>query len=168
MAYTEEQKRSHIRELQRCLHSLSHVHDLPRISADGFYDSQTADAVRAFQKQNHLPSTGETDSETWNAIAAAYRADVEMADMPVSIFPPGIRSYTVGATGTPVFMIQAILRAIRAFYPKVPFIHVDGSYGTETQKAVEWFQRVTNLPPSGNVDIATWNRFVSAAGITPQ
>ena len=47
-----------------------HYSNLPRISADGIYQTETADAVRALQKEASLPETGILDRETWNALAA--------------------------------------------------------------------------------------------------
>ncbi len=44
--------------------------DLPEIN--GRYDEETARAVRAFQEQNALQSTGLLDRATWNRIADQY------------------------------------------------------------------------------------------------
>ena len=48
MAYTEQDRRNHIRELQQYLYSLSFLDEtLPRVIPDGIYGRQTALAVRA-------------------------------------------------------------------------------------------------------------------------
>ena len=53
MAYTEQDRRNHIRELQQYLYSLSFLDEtLPRVIPDGIYGRQTALAVRAFQQKN--------------------------------------------------------------------------------------------------------------------
>ena len=55
MAYTDEQKRQHILELQAYLHGISHQSQLPHLIPDGVYGENTANAVRLFQQQNQLP-----------------------------------------------------------------------------------------------------------------
>ena len=56
MAYTDEQKRQHILELQAYLHGISHQSQLPHLIPDGVYGENTANAVRLFQQQNQLPA----------------------------------------------------------------------------------------------------------------
>ena len=55
-----------LRELQHDYIGLSDLSD------GSLYDDDTANAVRKFQEQNTLPVTGETDKDTWNAIADRY------------------------------------------------------------------------------------------------
>ena len=52
--------------------------------------------------------------------------------------------------------VQEQLNAISNNYPLIPRIAVDGIYGEETQKAVEVFQDIFNLPVTGIVDYRTW------------
>ena len=126
MAYTDEQKRQHILELQAYLHGISHQSQLPHLIPDGVYGENTANAVRLFQQQNQLPPTGETDTATWNAIAQAYRQESHRA------------------------------------FPAVPQVRSSGVYDTATKNAVQQFQELTPLPPSGTVDAATWNHLLAA------
>ncbi len=52
MAYTNEDRRNHIRELQRYLYSLSFYDEtMPQVVPDGIYGRETALAVRAFQQK---------------------------------------------------------------------------------------------------------------------
>ena len=62
----------------------------------------------------------------------------------------------IGATGPKVEQMQEQLNAISNNYPLIPRIAVDGIYGEETQKAVEVFQDIFNLPVTGIVDYRTW------------
>ena len=78
MAYTEQDRRNHIRELQQYLYSLSFLDEtLPRVIPDGIYGRQTALAVRAFQQKNGLRPNGETNRATWDAIVNAYRQQIQ-------------------------------------------------------------------------------------------
>ena len=59
--------------IQNALQELSVIYDsIGEVPQSGEYDAATADAVRAFQEANGLPSTGAVDRTTWNAIADAY------------------------------------------------------------------------------------------------
>lgn len=100
MAYTDEQKRQHILELQAYLHGISHQSQLPHLIPDGVYGENTANAVRLFQQQNQLPPTGETDTATWNAIAQAYRQEVRPTVLHLRLFPTGITAYAPGDKGS--------------------------------------------------------------------
>ncbi|MFR4393197.1 MAG: peptidoglycan-binding domain-containing protein [Ruminococcus callidus] len=102
MAYTDEQKRQHILELQAYLHGISHQSQLPHLIPDGVYGENTANAVRLFQQQNQLPPTGETDTATWNAIAQAYRQEVRPTVLHLRLFPTGITAYAPGDKGSAV------------------------------------------------------------------
>ena len=62
----------------------------------------------------------------------------------------------IGATGPKVEQMQEQLNAISNNYPLIPRIAVDGIYGEATQKAVEVFQEIFNLPVTGIVDYRTW------------
>ncbi len=63
---------------------------------------------------------------------------------------------TVGSSGDKVRQMQQQLRRISQNYPAIPTITADGIYGPATQEAVRTFQRIFNLPATGNVDYATW------------
>ena len=62
----------------------------------------------------------------------------------------------IGATGPKVEQMQEQLNAISNNYPLIPRIAVDGIYGEDTQKAVEVFQDIFNLPVTGIMDYRTW------------
>ena len=162
MAYTDEQKRQHILELQAYLHGISHQSQLPHRIPDGVYGENTANAVRLFHQQNQLPPTGETDTATWNAIAQAYRQEVRPTVLHLRLFPTGITAYAPGDKGSAVFVIQGVLQAIHSAFPAVPQVQSSGVYDTATKNAVQQFQELTPLPPSGTVDAATWNHLLAA------
>ena len=78
MAYTEQDRRNHIRELQQYLYSLSFLDEtLPRVIPDGIYGRQTALAVRAFQQKNGLRPNGETNRATGFSALSVSLANAE-------------------------------------------------------------------------------------------
>lgn len=43
---------------------------------------------------------------------------------------------------------------------RIPMVVPDGIFGPVTQEAVRAFQKTANLPPTGDVDQATWEKLV--------
>jgi peptidoglycan hydrolase-like protein with peptidoglycan-binding domain len=69
---------------------------------------------------------------------------------------------SIGSRGEPVRRMQSDLNRIRANYPLIPIIlNPDGVFGQNTRESVTVFQRVFNLPQTGIIDRATWNRISS-------
>lgn len=65
--YTDEQKRRHIYDLQVCLRRIQQENDHPQpLVPDGIFGAETAEAVRAHQRQNGLPVSGQVDRATWD------------------------------------------------------------------------------------------------------
>ena len=62
----------------------------------------------------------------------------------------------IGASGDKVRQIQEQLNVIAGAYPALPRITADGIYGPATAAAVEKFQSVFGLPPTGTVNYPTW------------
>jgi len=68
----------------------------------------------------------------------------------------------MNSEGEAVRRIQEDLNRIRANYPLIPRIpNPNGFFDYETQQAVMTFQRVFNMPATGVVNQATWNRISS-------
>ena len=85
--YSEEQKSQHIYDLQTCLRRLQQERGVSPLVPDGIYGAETAEAVRAHQRECGLPVTGRVDRETWDSIYAAA-AQLFAADTPPAAFSP--------------------------------------------------------------------------------
>ena len=167
MAYTDSQRRQHILELQKYLHSISLFNDnILTITPDGVYGKDTAEAVRNFQREYGLPQTGNTDLATWNKVVGIYRGYINAAPIPYRAFPS--RSYTVrnGDSGQIVYIIQAMLDDLSAKYDNMPRVEVGGNYTPQTAAAIRNFQHIVGLPQNGIVDSGTWNLLVRTSEST--
>lgn len=60
----------------------------------------------------------------------------------------------------PTLTVQQYLRRISQFYP-VTLIIDDGIYGTETAATVAEFQKLADLPATGEVDLITWEMLLA-------
>ncbi len=157
--YTSEQKKAHIRELQNCLHLIScYDSHIPGIIPNGIYDSRTETAVKAFQRQYHLTENGEVNQATWDKIMQIYQKLKKAEAKPLYAFPqkpgavmhPGEQCFTV-------MIIQAILKELSEQYHNFPCIQVTGNYDSDTMQAIQLFQKMCDLPVTGDVNCETWN-----------
>lgn len=164
MAYTQTQQTEHIRELQGFLHGISFYNDaIPRLIPDGFYGDSTAGAVRAFQQYYGLRVTGETNQATWEKIVQIYQELVGQPPQELRVFPQ--RTVLMpGEQGYPVLIVQSILHALAEIYDTVPPVQITGEYDSETQRAVQPFQKLCALPVTGCIDCRTWNLLAQAGG----
>ena len=56
--------------------------------------------------------------------------------------------------------IQNYLINIRNIYSSLPALYPTGVYDAQTRKAVYEFQNMKGLPPTGSIDILTWNELI--------
>lgn len=71
-----------VRMVQEQLDRIAEVYSsIPRITADGIYGEQTAEAVRQFQNIFKLPETGIIDFKTWYKISQIYVGVTRIAEL---------------------------------------------------------------------------------------
>lgn len=58
--------------VQHILDELEKIYRFPSLSSSGVYDEITAANIREFQARNRIPTTGEVDRETWDALAVQF------------------------------------------------------------------------------------------------
>ena len=141
---------------------------IPKIpKVDGFFGTETADAVTEFQKVFGLSPDGIVGKSTWYKIQFVYNAvkklyEVNSEGLTYSELPqkyPG--ALELGATGSGVLILQYYLEYIALFVPTVQSVKPDGTFGTETQASVISFQKTYGLEQTGTVDRSVWNSIQS-------
>ncbi len=164
MAYTPNQMRQHIKELQKMLYGLSFFDErIPQIYPDGIYGKETAFAVRAFQQINGLRPTGEVNSASWNKITDEYFLKIGNKAAPVNAFPQNAADIRLNDEGLAVYIVQAMLKTLNLCAKRSCTIELTGRYDGNTERAVMEFQRLGGLPQTGKTDIPTWNLLAATA-----
>lgn len=128
------------------------------LSADGYFGEETLNAVKKFQKDFQMPVTGTADFETWDkTVTTAGREQIHKgcAEHLCIVLQPG-QILSRGSHNVHLFLIQGILTAMAQYYDEMPSVHVNGILDEETQQALSWFQRLSGLPETGEVDKPTW------------
>jgi hypothetical protein len=105
------------------------------VAVDGIFGPLTTAAVRAVQTSKGLHVDGVVGNQTWAALIIQVR---------------------VGNSGDAVRAIQSQITSRRASAPAI-----NGSFDSETDTAVQQFQRILGLSVDGIVGPNTWNAYVS-------
>ncbi len=148
-----------IRSLQTMLRVIS-VDDgvVPNVIPDGIYGPQTMTAVSAFQRMAHLPVTGVTDSQTWEAIRAAYQPALirQQTCQPISALMNAGQVIQKGQQWGFLPVAQAMLLVLSQLYPQIPAPAVTGALDEATEQSLVALQTYCCLPITGQLDKITW------------
>lgn len=148
-----------IRSLQTMLRTIASIEpNQINVIPDGIYGSQTAAAVRSFQRRQGLNPTGVVDRATHERIVQEYeRAFIEAEKAhPVQItLEPG-QVLSRGERNNHIFLVQSMLTVLHLLDPRIPRPPHTGVLDPATGESVAAFQTVAGLPPTGEVDKRTW------------
>lgn len=121
--------------------------------ADGVFGSSTENAVKAFQKLSNLTQDGKVGSTTQAMLYAtgAKKADGTIATpAATAATTPSYKTLKRGMTSNDVKLLQESLKDLGYFSS-----NTTGYFGTQTQLAVEKFQKANNLAADGIAGAAT-------------
>ena len=148
-----------IRSLQTMLRTIAAIEpNQVNVMPDGIYGSQTAAAVRSFQRRQGLNPTGAVDQQTHERIVQEYeRAYIEAQKAhPVQItLEPG-QVIRRGERNNHIYLAQSMLTVLHLLDPGIPAPPHTGVLDAATAEAVAAFQTFAGLPPTGEIDKRTW------------
>ena len=126
---------------------------------DGIFGAETAEAVRAHQRQNGLPVSGQVDRATWDSIFGAYEHLTALDALPAAVrfFPAEGGVLSPGDRGAAVFVLQLLLGSGAPHFANLAPVPLTGEYDAETETAVRVMQGIFGLPQTGVADCATWD-----------
>jgi len=119
-------------------------------TADGYYSAETANAVRAFQRDQGLTVDGKAGTSTLAALSSAQGSDT-------SDNPTGATLLKYGDTGEEVKALQTRLKELGYFNGTI-----GGNFGTITRDAVKAFQSAAGLTNDGMAGEATLTALYAA------
>ena len=148
-----------IRSLQTMLRTIASIDpNQVNVIPDGVYGSQTAAAVRSFQRRQGLNPTGIVDQATHARIVQEYERAYNEAERahPVRItLDPG-QILRRGERNNHIYLVQSILTVLHLLDPRIPAPPHTGILDAATAESVAAFQTFAGLPPTGEVDKRTW------------
>lgn len=152
-----------IRSLQTMLRVLAE--DDPRLQTvvpDGIYGAATMNAVSAFQRQQGLPITGIVDHTTWDLIVLLYEPAlirVGKAEPIEIILDPG-QVFRLGDSSPYIYLLQSMLTQLSKDHPTITPPGHSGIMDELTVSSLSCFQKLTDLPATGEFDKITWKHLV--------
>lgn len=142
---------------------------IPKIVlTDGVFSYDTEAAVLRFQEIFNLSTDGIVGQATWYTIQNIYGAVKRLNELDsegitgsevTQEYPEVLRP---GSTGLGVRVLQFYLQYLSDFYPTIPGVAIDGTYGDATRDAVIAVQRYFGLAEDGIVGQLTWNVIYNA------
>ncbi|NLU24995.1 MAG: spore cortex-lytic protein [Clostridiales bacterium] len=140
----------------------------PFLQITDFYDVNTEQAVKNFQKIFNLTQDGIVGKATWYKIKSIFNAVKGLAELESEGLKledvDRIYSKTLspGDTGPQVKIIQYYLSAISYFDDDLPMPSGNSVFDEKTEQAVRAFQAQQGLAVDGIVGRDTWNALVKA------
>lgn len=167
MPETRPNEREAIRNLQRYLRQLSYDEDsIAYIPVDGIFDTDTREALIAYQRLKALEETGEADQRTWELLYQDYLISLEKNDAPtpIEVFPRFPDRYTIRADDQSnlIRLLQFMLNELSVFYPDIPVNTQSGTYDETTRQGIRAIQAAHGIPVTGETDKRTWNALAAA------
>ena len=148
-----------IRSLQTMLRTIARIEPgQMNVMPDGIYGSQTAAAVRSFQRRMGLNPTGNVDQATHEAIVQEFeraRIEAEQAQPVQVTLEPG-QVLRRGEGHPAVYLVQSMLTVLHNLVPSIPSPTHSGVLDPQTAESLAAFQTYSGLPPTGELDKRTW------------
>ena len=114
---------------------------------DGVWGAESRAAMANFQQAKGLPTSGQPDQASLNALAVASAAPPATASAP----PPAMTQLPS------VAQVQTELGQLGYYHGRV-----DGKWGRQTRAAMAAFQRSQGLRPTGQGDVRSMNALAAA------
>ena len=148
-----------VRSLQTMLRTIARIEPgQMNVIPDGIYGSQTAAAVRSFQRRMGLNPTGVADQTTHEHIVREFeraRIEAERAQPVQVTLEPG-QVLRRGQGHPAVYLVQAMLTVLHDLIPTISVPTNSGVLDQRTSEALAAFQTYAALPPTGELDKRTW------------
>ena len=148
-----------IRSLQNMLRTIARVEPgQMNVMPDGIYGSQTAAAVRSFQRRMGLNPTGVVDQNTHAHIVRDFeraRIETEQAQPVRVTLEPG-QVLRRDESHPAVYLVQSMLTVLHDLVPSIMKPNHSGRLDAATAESLASFQTYAALPPTGELDKRTW------------
>lgn len=156
--YSIDDKAAAIKEVQKFLSYISQGNDMyPHITIDGYYDTETADAVKIFQSEHNIEQTGVVNRETFELLFREYTEYFEISESKKGVFDENIFPLRLGSSGNDVSNLNALISELSFYYRDLEAIYGD-FFGAKTLKNIKLLQLYFNMMPDGTVSIKMMKR----------
>lgn len=157
--YLQHDTATAIRRVQEYLYEIHKYEGLPySVARDGIYGEPTRKAVEDFQIRFGLPSTGIVDLVTFEALRSTAKKYMQENSRDSYLYSRNGYPLSRGTSGADVEILHALLRSISEYEKDLPPIPRSGYFSAETEKAVNYMQKIFLMEQNGIVSAALFER----------
>ena len=152
-----------VRSLQTMLRVLAEDDPrFPTVIPDGICGPNTTQAVTAFQRRRGLPVTGITNQQTWDMIVEDYESALIRIDkaQPIEVLIDPGQVFRRGDSSPYVYLLQSMLTQLSQDHTLIQPPGHSGIMDEDTAYSLAAFQRLSDLPATGDFDKVTWKHLV--------
>lgn len=134
----------------------------PTVVPDGIYGPTTTQAVSAFQRRAGIPVTGIADQKTWDLIVQEYEPAlirINKAEPIEVLIDPG-QVFRRGDRSPYIYLLQSMLTQLSQDHNRIRPPGHSGTLDDDTIDSLSEFQRLSDLPVTGDFDKITWKNLV--------
>ncbi len=152
---------SAVKEVQKFLYVISDkAHpEVPRISVDGIYGTETQDAVKIFQEIYDIEPTGVVDRVTFELLYQVYdenRSIPQQQRMDEELFP-----IQLGNSGNHVLKIHLLMSDLKERYSGIGRIPKDSYFSVDSKNATKEFQKIFRFSETGAIEYELYLRMLA-------
>lgn len=163
MRPTESFVEQPVRSLQTMLRVIAEDdNQYPTVIPDGIYGPSTMNAITVFQRKNALPATGIADQNTWEQIVQLYELALIRVDKaePIEIIMDPGKVFRFGDSSPYIYLLQSMLIQLSQDHTAINTPDHTGVIDASTESAIRGFQKLADLPVTGELDKITWKHIV--------
>lgn len=153
-------KEAAISEIQKYLHFISDrvYTDIPRVSIDGIYGSETANAVNEYQKLKGIPNDGVVDFKTFTELYESFKVSKFLMRSENFVIDEELLPLKLGDTGDHITLVNLVLNELRKTYKDIASVDIINYYTERTENAVLDLREIFMLPKSKQIDLQFYDR----------
>ena len=159
--YRINDKKAAIKEVQKYLYAISDaMYDkrIPRVSVNGIFDEDTANAIRRYQNLNGLSESGIVDYQTFKSLYWDY--SLISIENSISDFIVGETPFPLsrGMQSEDVRALHLMINALCDRFESIENVGTGAYYSSATANAVKSLRKIFGLPLAETVDKQFYDR----------
>lgn len=148
-----------IESLQTMLRGITfYYEDLPRVVPNGVFNSQTENAVKAFQKKFNLEITGIVNFVTWEKVSEIYTQAAVQTAVVGSVYPNEWFVIEPYESSEHLHTMQAMMKNIAEKFNNMGEVAVTGIHKDDSIAMIKRFQEIFGMDETGTITNELWRK----------
>ena len=151
-----------IREIKRYLYTISTNtrKEIGRTTIDSYYDNETAQIIKNYQRAIGIQDNGVVDYITFQNLANEYLQINKAKTNRQTLITGNGFPLTRGMANEDIRILNIIITSLREIYKELPFVGNSNYFSRNTEKAVYQLREIFMMNKSGEVDSELFDRML--------